>query len=114
MALQISHNQIYLFQIQIYLLLNSNYGSALSTILSNSKKDIKKFVVDEGQGVKGLSDIGLQTLPKQYIQPPQEQISTSTILTEESIPDIDMSNSNEQMVADMICNAAEKWGFLKE
>ncbi|XP_022892556.1 feruloyl CoA ortho-hydroxylase 1-like [Olea europaea var. sylvestris] len=85
---------------------------ALSTILSDSR-DIKKFVVDEGHGVKGLSDIGLQTLPKHYIQPPQEQISTSTILTEESIPVIDMSNSNEQIVADMICNAAEKWGFFQ-
>ncbi|KAL2540853.1 Feruloyl CoA ortho-hydroxylase 1 [Abeliophyllum distichum] len=85
---------------------------ALSTIQSNSW-DIKKFVVDEGHGVKGLSDIGIQTLPKQYIQPPQELITISTILTEESIPVIDMSNSNGQMVADMICNAAEKWGFFQ-
>ncbi|KAL2557144.1 Feruloyl CoA ortho-hydroxylase 1 [Forsythia ovata] len=85
---------------------------ALSTIQSNSW-DLKHFVVDEGHGVKGLSDIGIQTLPKQYIQPPQEQITTSTILTEESIPVIDMSNSNDQMVADMICNAAEKWGFFQ-
>ncbi|XP_022890661.1 feruloyl CoA ortho-hydroxylase 1-like [Olea europaea var. sylvestris] len=85
---------------------------ALSTILSDSR-NIKIFVVDEGHGVKGLSDIGLQTLPKQYIQPPREQISTNTILTEESIPVIDMSNPNDQVVADMICNAAEKWGFFQ-
>nr|XP_027119200.1 feruloyl CoA ortho-hydroxylase 1-like [Coffea arabica] len=75
--------------------------------------DVISFAVDKAHGVKGLADLGLETLPKQYIQPPEEQIIHSTVVTENSIPVIDLSNWNDPMVAEQICNAAEKWGFFQ-
>ncbi|OIS98477.1 PREDICTED: feruloyl CoA ortho-hydroxylase 2-like [Nicotiana attenuata] len=88
---------------------------SLSTILSSNTWNVKNFVVNEGHGVKGLADMGIQTLPKQYIQPLEERIYASNVkLAEElSIPVIDMSNWNDPNVANSICNAAEEWGFFQ-
>lgn len=62
--------------------------------------------------------MGLNALPKQYIQPLQEQITSSTVVNDDSIPVIDLSNwKNEdvdpKVVDDMICDAAGKWGFFQ-
>ncbi|KAL3530109.1 hypothetical protein ACH5RR_009431 [Cinchona calisaya] len=84
---------------------------AVST--ASNSWDVIGFAVNEGYGVKGLADLGLETLPKQYIQPPEEQITTSTIVDDDSIPVIDISNWDNPKVADSICNAAEKWGFFQ-
>ncbi|OIS98480.1 PREDICTED: feruloyl CoA ortho-hydroxylase 1-like [Nicotiana attenuata] len=84
----------------------------LSKILSNSK-NVFDFVVNEGNGVKGLSDMGIQSLPVQYIQPLEERITTSTVITDDSIPIIDASNWNDPKVADQICMAAQNWGFFQ-
>lgn len=73
--------------------------------------DIISFTVDKGYGVKGLADLGLNSLPKQYIQPLEEQIATSTVVNDDSIPVIDLSNFNNDV--DMICSAAENWGFFQ-
>ncbi|KAK3014766.1 hypothetical protein RJ639_007951 [Escallonia herrerae] len=75
--------------------------------------DVTKLVVYEGHGVKGLADIGLQCLPEQYIQPPEERIDMSKVVSEESVPVIDMSQWHDQKVADSVCDAAEKWGFFQ-
>lgn len=76
--------------------------------------DVTNFVINQGNGVKGLSELGLNALPKQYIQPSQERILTAmTILPHESIPIIDMSNHDDANVAKSICDAAEKWGFFQ-
>ncbi|MFQ6627535.1 hypothetical protein Gotur_004768, partial [Gossypium turneri] len=32
------------------------------------------FVINQGNGVKGLSEMGLKALPKQYIQPLEERM----------------------------------------
>ncbi|TMW81294.1 hypothetical protein EJD97_010574 [Solanum chilense] len=77
--------------------------------------DVKSFVVNEGHGVKGLADMRIQTLPKQYIQPLEERITSSDVVVDEEqcIPVIDLSNLNDTEVDNMICNAAEKWGFFQ-
>ncbi|WMV56481.1 hypothetical protein MTR67_049866 [Solanum verrucosum] len=77
--------------------------------------NITDFVVNEGHGVKGLSEIGLQKLPKQYIQPIEERITTNTVILDDQIPIIDMSNwdIHNKFVSEKICNAAEKWGFFQ-
>lgn len=75
--------------------------------------EITDFIISKGNGVKGLSEMGLKSLPKQYIQPLEERISASQIMPQESIPIIDMSSWDDPNVAESICNAAEKWGFFQ-
>ena len=75
--------------------------------------DITDFVVTKGNGVKGLSEMGPKTLPREYIQPLEERISVNNIMTIESIPIINMSNWYEPKVSKSICDAAEKWGFFQ-
>ncbi|KAK4725646.1 hypothetical protein R3W88_030563 [Solanum pinnatisectum] len=77
--------------------------------------NIADFVANEGHGVKGLSEIGLQKLPKQYIQPIEERITTNTVILDDQIPIIDMSNwdSHNKLVSQKISNAYEKWVYFK-
>lgn len=83
-------------------------------MVSGESTDIIDFVMNKGNGVKGLSELGLKTLPKQYIQPMEERIlSSMTILPLESIPIIDLSRCNDPDVGNSICDAAEKWGFFQ-
>ena len=76
--------------------------------------DITDFVVTKGNGVKGLSEMGPKTLPREYIQPLEERISVNNIMTIESIPIINMSNWYEPKVSKSICDAAEKLGFFQK
>ncbi|XWS58760.1 hypothetical protein CRYUN_Cryun08bG0061700 [Craigia yunnanensis] len=71
------------------------------------------FVINQGNGVKGLSEMGLKALPKKYIQPLEEMMCMTNILSQESIPIIDMSNWEDPEVAKSICDAASKWGFFQ-
>ncbi|CAJ1948730.1 unnamed protein product [Sphenostylis stenocarpa] len=73
--------------------------------------DLTEFVIVEGNGVKGLSEIGLKSLPREYIQPLEERMMN--VVGGDSIPIIDMSNWDDQKVEDEICDAAEKWGFFQ-
>ncbi|KAK4268139.1 hypothetical protein QN277_024832 [Acacia crassicarpa] len=77
--------------------------------------DHTEFVLLQGNGVKGLSDMGLKTLPKQYVQPLEERPSSfdNLLLHQQSIPIIDMANWQDPAVAEKICDAAEKWGFFQ-
>ncbi|KAL5560508.1 hypothetical protein UlMin_036719 [Ulmus minor] len=75
--------------------------------------NLSDFVMNKGHGVKGLSETGLKSLPKQYIQPIQERINVKDVLQGQSIPIIDMSNWDDPKMADSICDAAEKWGFFQ-
>lgn len=77
---------------------------------------VNEFVINKGFGVKGLSETGLRSLPKQYIQPLEERIFSENnhqVMPGESIPIIDMSNWDDPKLADSICDAAEKWGFFQ-
>ncbi|GKE40947.1 feruloyl CoA ortho-hydroxylase 1-like protein, partial [Tanacetum coccineum] len=79
---------------------------SVSTIHSNPI-NLLDFVVNKGHGVKGLSEMGLETLPYQYIQPPQERFDMSNEEShKDSIPVIDMSNWDDPDVAKAICDAA--------
>ena len=75
--------------------------------------DITDFVVNQGHGVKGLSEMKLLSIPKQFIQPPEERIDASKVVCEECIPVIDIACLDGPKVAQMICDAAEKWGFFQ-
>ncbi|KAJ8560859.1 hypothetical protein K7X08_027049 [Anisodus acutangulus] len=87
----------------------------MPTAASIDLSNITDFVVNGGHGVKGLSEMGLQKLPKQYIQPMEERITKSTVILDDQIPVIDMSNWNidNKLVGEKVCNAAEKWGFFQ-
>lgn len=76
-------------------------------------KDIREYVVNQGHGAKGLVDIGIETLPKEYIKPQEERFNTYKISYNSSIPVIDMSNLNDPYVLQQICDAAQKWGFFQ-
>ncbi|GAY58062.1 hypothetical protein CUMW_184210, partial [Citrus unshiu] len=69
--------------------------------------------INKGHGVKGLSEMGLKSLPKQFHQPLEERFSEKKILDQVSIPLIDMSNWESPEVAKSICDAAENWGFFQ-
>ncbi|MFS8005567.1 putative non-hem dioxygenase domain, isopenicillin N synthase [Helianthus anomalus] len=85
------------------------------SMIHSTPLDILDFVVNKGHGVKGLADLGLKTLPHQYIQPPQERFdhTSNEELNEDSIPVIDLSNSVDPKVAKAVCDAAQKWGFFQ-
>ncbi|XP_037491152.1 LOW QUALITY PROTEIN: feruloyl CoA ortho-hydroxylase F6H1-3-like [Jatropha curcas] len=92
----------------------------MAPTMSTDSFDLTDFVINKGNGVKGLSDLGLKSLPKQYIQPQEALIN---IIPHESIPVIDMSNGipvidmsnwdTNPKVAESICDAAEKYGFFQ-
>ncbi|XP_044482071.1 feruloyl CoA ortho-hydroxylase F6H1-3-like [Mangifera indica] len=75
--------------------------------------DVIDFVINKGHGVKGLSEMGLKVLPKQYVQSSEGIIDDSKILAHESIPLMDMSKWDDSQVAKSICDAAENWGFFQ-
>ncbi|KAK4492320.1 hypothetical protein RD792_003123 [Penstemon davidsonii] len=71
------------------------------------------FILNKGNGVKGLSQLNLKTIPNQFIQPPQERLHPNQIAAQESVPIIDFSNWDDPKVAESICDAASKWGFFQ-
>ncbi|XP_024024760.1 feruloyl CoA ortho-hydroxylase 1-like [Morus notabilis] len=73
---------------------------------------VTEWVINKGNGVKGLSETGITTLPHQYIQPVEER-TMSKVLVGESIPIIDVSNWDDPKVGEAICDASEKWGFFQ-
>ncbi|CAH9094576.1 unnamed protein product [Cuscuta europaea] len=76
--------------------------------------DINDFVVKQGHGVKGLSELSLPTLPAQYVHPPEERLSSMEVLADDGIPVIDVANwEDPEAVARLICDAAEKRGFFQ-
>lgn len=79
--------------------------------------NLSEFVINQGNGVKGLSEMGLKALPKEYIHPLEERIDKDINVLPHaysSIPVIDMSKWDDgQLVSESICDAAEKWGFFQ-
>ncbi|ESW06301.1 hypothetical protein PHAVU_010G036100 [Phaseolus vulgaris] len=73
--------------------------------------DLSEFVMVKGNGVKGLSEMGLKSVPREYIQPLEERMMK--VVSGEFIPIIDMANCDEPKVQDAICDAAQKWGFFQ-
>ncbi|KAJ0876074.1 putative non-heme dioxygenase domain, isopenicillin N synthase [Helianthus annuus] len=81
--------------------------------LINDNKGIKTFVVDDGHGVKGLSELRFKTLPELFIQPREKRLDMTKVVHHESIPVIDMSDWEDPKVMKRICDAAENWGFFQ-
>ncbi|GAB4835312.1 hypothetical protein Ancab_039505 [Ancistrocladus abbreviatus] len=75
--------------------------------------DVIDFVVNKGHGVTGLAEMGLKSVPDQYIQPVEERLESLKLATDESIPIIDVCNWEDQTVCDAICNASQKYGFFQ-
>lgn len=71
------------------------------------------FLVNQSNGVKGLADLGIQSVPTQYIQPHEGRFDNRKVISHESIPVIDFTNWDDPDVADSISNAATKWGFFQ-
>ncbi|OMO62043.1 hypothetical protein COLO4_33255, partial [Corchorus olitorius] len=71
------------------------------------------FVVNKRNGIKGLVDSGIETVPDLYILPPEDRLEASKVVSNESIPVIDISNWDDPKVTDSICEAASKWGFFQ-
>lgn len=84
-------------------------------ITANESLEIFDFVIKQGHGVKGLSELGLKRIPDQYIQPLERRIVSGCNPKPniESIPIIDMSNWDDQKVAASICDAAQNMGFFQ-
>ncbi|GLT81103.1 hypothetical protein SLA2020_525070 [Shorea laevis] len=73
------------------------------------------FVVQDGNGIRGLVDLGLTEVPKPYIQPPQEQIDESSHHLQHQ-PPIDLSlldGPDRDRVAQQVVSAAETLGFFQ-
>ncbi|KAL5703850.1 hypothetical protein ACHQM5_022352 [Ranunculus cassubicifolius] len=86
----------------------------MAPIILNTS-NVTEFVVKSANGVKGLSELGLASIPQQYIKPIEERLDLKSVVNEESIPIIDMSKYNDmpEVLADLICNAAETRGFFQ-
>ncbi|XVE59874.1 hypothetical protein DITRI_Ditri05aG0082100 [Diplodiscus trichospermus] len=78
----------------------------------NSEKIID-FVVNKGNGIKGLVDAGVESVPELYILPVEERLDASKVVPELSIPVIDVSNWDDPKVTESICQAASKLGFFQ-
>ncbi|KAJ0876073.1 putative oxoglutarate/iron-dependent dioxygenase, non-heme dioxygenase domain-containing protein [Helianthus annuus] len=74
---------------------------------------LKTFVVDDGHGVKGLSELKIKPLPELFVQPIEKRLDMSKVVPHESIPVIDMSDPEDPEVMKLICDAAENWGFFQ-
>ncbi|XWS10256.1 hypothetical protein CRYUN_Cryun39dG0059800 [Craigia yunnanensis] len=73
------------------------------------------FVVRDGNGVKGMVDLGLSKVPEPYIQPPKERIDKQRATKHERSP-IDFSRLNgpdHDEVVKEIVTAAETLGFFQ-
>lgn len=80
----------------------------------SSREDLIDFLINKGNGVKGLSQLNLDRIPAQFILPPHQRLHAIPITTQESIPIIDMSKwDDDPRVSESICAAAEKWGFFQ-
>ncbi|XP_017979607.1 PREDICTED: feruloyl CoA ortho-hydroxylase 2 [Theobroma cacao] len=73
------------------------------------------FVVRDGNGVKGMVDLGLSKVPQAYMQPPKERIDKQNASKHEQ-PPIDLSRLDgpyHDEVAKEIVRAAETLGFFQ-
>ncbi|CAJ1964324.1 unnamed protein product [Sphenostylis stenocarpa] len=81
--------------------------------MSSTPPNLIDFLVNQANGVKGLADLNLPTVPPQYIQPLQARFDHTKIVPEESIPIIDFTKWEEPDVQNSIFDAAIKWGFFQ-
>lgn len=81
----------------------------------NDANSLFKFVVQDGNGVKGLVDSGLSRVPQQYIQPLEERIEKQSASSADLSP-IDLSKldgPDHDKVVEEIIGAAGTLGFFQ-
>lgn len=81
------------------------------------RNSVFEFVVRQGNGVKGLVDSGLSTVPEAYVQPPEERIDKENAIKYD-LPPIDLSKldgrgPDHDEVANQIVRAVETLGFFQ-
>ncbi|RDX68955.1 Feruloyl CoA ortho-hydroxylase 1 [Mucuna pruriens] len=81
--------------------------------MNSTPTNLIDFLVNQANGVKGLADLNLPSVPPQYTQPLQARLDPTKIVPQESIPIIDFSNWDDPDVQDSIFDAATKWGFFQ-
>ncbi|KAF4362655.1 hypothetical protein G4B88_026217 [Cannabis sativa] len=84
----------------------------------NDEKSLFNFVVRDGNGVKGLVDLGVTKVPKRYVQPPKERIEKTNNNNNNPTlpPPIDLSKldgPDREEAAEEIFRAAESVGFFQ-
>jgi len=101
-----------IWQTQDQIVIRKTFEISKDMTAAMSASDMSEFVMAKGNGVKGLSEMGLKSVPREYIQPLEER--AMKVVVGESIPIIDMSKGDDDgEVQDAICDAAEKWGFFQ-
>ncbi|KAG4213205.1 hypothetical protein ERO13_A01G040300v2 [Gossypium hirsutum] len=81
----------------------------------DNETSLFNFVVRDGNGVKGIVDLGISKVPQAYIQPPAEQINKKNASKCE-IPPIDLSKldgPDHDEEVNQIVRAAETLGFFQ-
>ncbi|KAJ8618315.1 hypothetical protein MRB53_014501 [Persea americana] len=96
-------------------------GLALNTtslVPNHDEAELFKFIVNEGNGVKGLADSNIASLPPRYVHPPNERIDPKQVIDASLYlaKPIDLSGLEGEKkgeVIDTLCGAAEKLGFFQ-
>ncbi|XP_027930679.1 feruloyl CoA ortho-hydroxylase 2-like [Vigna unguiculata] len=81
--------------------------------MASTLSNLTYFLVNQANGVKGLADLNLPTVPPQYIQPLQARLDHSKIIPRKSIPIVDFTNWEDPDVQNSIFDAATDWGFFQ-
>ncbi|KAG2682997.1 hypothetical protein I3760_10G011300 [Carya illinoinensis] len=89
---------------------------ATATSSYNRMKEVKEF--DESKiGVKGLSDSGITSIPRFFIQPPETLYDLKSSSTLTNIPIIDLadvsSSALRPKIVEQVKDAARTWGFFQ-
>ncbi|KAK9056387.1 hypothetical protein SSX86_027477 [Deinandra increscens subsp. villosa] len=82
----------------------------------NDGDSLFNFVVKDGNGVKGLVDMGLTEVPGRYIQPPHHRINKQQVAGSLEKVTIDLSEldgPNHEQVVKSIVHASETLGFFQ-
>ncbi|XP_062114902.1 scopoletin 8-hydroxylase [Humulus lupulus] len=84
----------------------------------NDENSLFNFVVRDGNGVKGLVDLGVSRVPERYVQPPKERIEKTNNDTSSPhrVAPIDLSKldgPDREETAEEIIRAAESVGFFQ-
>lgn len=93
-------------------------GLAVDTTYPSSDAKLLEFVVNEGNGVKGLADSNIASLPPRYVHPLEERIDRTDVIDASPYlgAPIDMSGlegAKKDAVVEALCWAAEKLGFFQ-
>ncbi|KDP25105.1 hypothetical protein JCGZ_22640 [Jatropha curcas] len=81
----------------------------------SDRDSLFNFVVRDGNGVKGMVDLGLTKVPQQYVQPQEERIDKRNATLNDNSP-IDLSKldgPDHNHVVEEISRAAETLGFFQ-